>query len=469
MTKKIESDLFHKLDQLDDDQSNLLMSQMALTDEEPIAAEMLARIKAETFAKLGLSHALVTTVERVSSIGDLSKPTRTHHVQIRNRIIAVGIASVLIAAYLVISSPEVRAQIHKVFQFLPGFAIVQDTEKQQIQYVLPNPIEMQAVTGKIEIRGLSIGIEQSSATAVGPGIPAVRSFLLHDGKGREYLFTSGYFSGSGSKWTGGFYHVGPIEVTEDMSLSIDEQTTSIPIRLSKVEQADQINDFGVTDTHHSVSLTALSKTEDNGKTKVTLLPQVPSGMRIESYGFSQYDYLTKPELLNDKDEYIEVQRDVDFPNPNEFSFQKDGEATSSYKLIISAISAVMKETKQESFTVPIPTQGEIVLNKTIAVSGFPVEITKVERLPNASGTSQTVGLKIYFNLHYDANIAESLMYFTPDFAKYETSRGAQWQVNEQTRAMEYLIVEVPPKEKEYTFYIADAHITIRGPWEFQLQ
>jgi hypothetical protein len=42
------------------------------------------------------------------------------------------------------------------------------------------------------------------------------------------------------------------------------------------------------------------------------------------------------------------------------------------------------------------------------------------------------------------------------------------RVNEQSRAMEYMKVDVPAGVKSYELKVREAHIVIRGPWEFQL-
>ncbi|MDR6549936.1 hypothetical protein [Paenibacillus qinlingensis] len=470
MNKKIDKEWYRKMDQLNDHQSNFVMSQLDIHENEPIAAETLARIKAQTYSKLGLSQSPpVTTVESTPTSSDGEKQKLASHVKMRNRMIAVGAASVIFIAIFAMSSPVVRAQIHKVFQFLPGFATVQDSEKQLVHYVLQSPIEAPTLVGNIQIRGISIGDQYTNVTLVSAGTPSMRSFTLSNGEGTSYLIKYGSISSAGNEWIGSYYYEGSIKVTDNMRLTLDSQLPSIPIHLAKVEEADHINDLGVTDTHHEVSITALLRSTDQNTTKVTLLPQAPAGMQIKAYGLSPYDYVDKPELTTNKEEAVTYYRDPNFPNPNEFSFKRDGASSTSYHLKIPAVLATLQSPKSESFTVPIPAQGIIDVNKSIMISGYPVDITKVERVPSNASASEFGGLKIYLDMKYNAQAASSLLSFTLDYMKLKNTSGSNWRVNDQTRAMEYVVVDFPVKDTTFTFYIKEAHIIIRGPWEFQLQ
>ncbi|TBL75382.1 hypothetical protein [Paenibacillus thalictri] len=391
----------------------------------------------------------------------------------RYGILAAALTVVIIVVSLGSGSPEVRAQIRKAIQFLPGFAAVQNTQEQMVQYVLPNPIVKKIGGGQLEIRGFSISDKWASATLVGNGIPWIKSFVLSNGQGQQYMLKSAMTSGSGGEWTGLFYYQGKVEAAGSMELYFEMEDVKVTLHLERAEQAERIEDFGVTDTHHGISLTAVTKPAADGQTKLTLVPQTPKKLRIESYGLASYDIIKKPELKSAGGETVKMEQDAVFPNKNELYYRKTAaDASLGYTLEVPEIAAIRKPEfpdQQTLFTVPIPAAGELVLNKTVFVEGFPIDLLKVERMPANAQTGQRDSIRIDFDMHYDAGAAESPLYMIPDYTKYPELSGCSFKLNEETGAMEFMVLEVPAGAREYKFYVQETHTVVRGPWEFQLQ
>lgn len=477
MSANEEKTLFRLTDSIEPEVVADRFGDVEPSHEEPrLDAQTLGRIRSKTFAKLGLdansahspnndltSGSDKPTVEVALLATEAAKrrPLR------RKRLLAAAVAGLcLIAGALAFySSPDVRAQVRKMLQFIPGFGTVQSSEENEILYILPTPVTHLDGTSRIDIRGISIGRNHSSVGLTGTSAP-VKTVELINEDGKQYVFKASMVANAGD-WTGGYYYSGTIQVTGQMSVSFDGIPSDVKIRLTPPEKADRVEDLGVTDARSGITLTAVTAAQNNGKMRVTLVPQLASTSRIESFGFGAYENIAAPTLTGPLGQPIPYERDKNFPNPNEFMFAYDEQGLSGYKLLVPELALVRRTEKPVKLTIPLPQSGVLELNRQWDLLGFPVKVQRVERLAYDSYVPGSV--RIEFDLQHDDKAMETLLHFFPDFSVKGQSGGASSRQNEVTRAMEDMTLEAQPDQRELTIYVTEVRTVVRGPWEFELK
>ncbi|RKN77149.1 hypothetical protein [Paenibacillus ginsengarvi] len=504
MSAKEERTLFGKIDGMHEHEAMKRLAEIEPpNDEQPSAAERaaLAAIRARTFARLGLVESEVraadgdsreTAADRTGGepeyrpqeaefhSADAGLPqaehgpiqaSRTRNAYGRKTIraaIAAALLAVALTSLYSASSSEVRAQVHKWLQFLPGFASVQQSEDNTVRLVLTVPVEESWRGGTVELRAVSIGDSYSSIGVAGSAGPDARSVVLTNADGDRYTFQYGTISRAGV-WLGQYYYKGSIRATEEMEASFNNGAPSIKFRLHPAVSAEKIEDLGVTSEHDGIRMTAVLSANETNKRRVALLPELPDGLRITSYGLADFDQMEKPVLTTAAGKQIELQQDELFPNRNEFSFsQEDQDASANYRLVVPTVEAVKHTDKPVKITFPVPKEGELTLGKRIVLLGYPVELVRVERIPGSAGTG--VGsVRLIWNMLYDADAAVSPLLFFPDFGYTGQSGVSAVKTDEATRAMQHMELEVAPGEKEHSIYVSDLTLLIRGPWTFDLK
>ncbi|PYI50536.1 hypothetical protein [Paenibacillus flagellatus] len=428
--------------------------------------ETIARIRARTFAKLGLPDTAATHSASPGSPGRgapiqpaADRPRRPGR---RRAVPAAALVVCLLSGWLA-ASPEGRAQVSKLLQFVPGFGTVQSDERNTVLFVLPSPVFDGEGSRSVEIRGISIGDRLSSIALTGTGGAPVRSLELVNEAGTRYSFQASTTVTS-EQWTAGYYRYGPIEVTERMSVSFDGAATGIPVTLTPTTEAGRIEELGDTREKNGVVLTAVT-TARGAKTNVTLVPQLPASSRIEAYGFGAHDGLRPPRLTDDTGKEVPIKRDETFPNANEFWFSPPSPSPKSigYTLAIPEISVVRRAEKPIKVTVPIPQTGALAVNERIDLLGFPVDVLRAERLADAPES-----VRIDLDPLYDETAPESLRLFFPDFSVEGRGGGSSAKVDDTSRAIRHMTLEAPAGAKTVTFYVSEVHTVVRGPWEFRL-
>jgi hypothetical protein len=445
-------------------------------EEARLDAQALDRIRSRTFAKLGLaanpalspgSDTAADPDTTAAAEALLSAEAAKRRSPLRRRLLAAAVAGLclLAGALALYASPDVRAQVRKMLQFIPGYGTVQSSEDHEILYILPAPVTHHDGTGRIDIRGVSIGRTHSSAALTGTASP-IKTMELINADGNRYEFKASMIASAGD-WTGGFYYTGPIKVTEEMSLSFDGTLSDMKIRLTPPEKVDRVEDLGVTDVRSGITLTAVATAQQNGQMRVTLVPQLPSASRIESFGLGSYENIAAPTLTGPSGQMLPYVRDENFPNPNELMFEHNGQGEAGYKLYIPELALVRRAEQPVKLTIPLPQSGVLELNRQWDLLGFPVKVKRVERLTYDSYVPGSI--RIEFDLQHDDTEMESLLHFFPDFSVKGQSGGASSRLNEVTRAMEDMKLEAEPDQQELTIYVTEIRTVVRGPWEFELK
>jgi hypothetical protein len=450
------------------DQLELEADKKGLEATEPptevLDAETMARIKARTLSKIGLR---VTDRQQ-------QPPAQTEVSKYPKRSQAAIAASLLLLALcgaLIIGSEGVRAQVRKALQFIPGYASVTETsDEESVRYVLPSSFDIPKDHGTLQVRGISIGNKQSFMDVAGTNttMSTKDEMVLLNNKGNSYTFRQRFSSYSGLEWTGELYFQGKIEVTPEMKIAMNGDIDhAVSLNLEPPHQGNQIQDLGLTVEKNGISLTAITVDEADGRTKVSLIPQHKSGIRIDAFGITPYSYNTKASLMKDDHSDIPFEQDLSFPNPNVFYYKKDLLGASVSHLMIPALSGTHKLTEPIKITVPVPKEGSITVNGRYTIAGYPVDLLKVERL--APTNQESIPIRLTWDVHYDDTKNTSLLQFHPDFSREFKSGGSSWKVNDTTRALEEMEISADPEKDIYTFYVSEIYILFRGPWSFELK
>jgi hypothetical protein len=488
MSVNEERALFAKMDLIDEREAIGRLKDIGPSDVQPTAQDRitLAAIRARTFARLGLGEtgsggsvrqreaeqtenvlqdAVVDRQDQPQAAARPAPSERPRSFRGR-RALGVAIAAVLLAVALTsaysASSSEVRAQVRKWLQFIPGFAAVETSEGNAARYILAEPVVQPWQEGSIELRGVSIGEPYSSISIAGSAGPDAKAVTLKNADGQTYVFKYATITRAG-EWLGHYYYQGTVRATEEMEVSFDNGAAAMKFRLQPAAGADRIEDLGETSDGGGFPITAVVASAEGAKRRVTLLPQPPAGIRITSYGMADYEAMEKPVLTDGSGKRIDMLRESTFPNPNEFSFMPDSAGADSYRLVLSAVTAVKHADKPVKLSFPVPEEGSLTLNKRIDLLGYPVDIVRVERPSDRPDL-----VRIYWDMHYDVSAPHSPLLFFPDPGYTGKSGGAGAKTDEATGAMLYMELATTPGEKEHVLYVSDLTLLIRGPWAFDL-
>lgn len=135
---------------------------------------------------------------------------------------------------------------------------------------------------------------------------------------------------------------------------------------------------------------------------------------------------------------------------SEFYFKLSEPARSRYTLTLPEISV----TNKEEVSIRLSTEAKENINQTFEIAGFPVTITKTEKLKKN-------GLRVYLDFHYNDQAASSLYKFDID------GLSNMAKLDERTGAIEYIEFEVKPGSKHVNLKLIRPGVIIRGPWQFE--
>ncbi|MDG0809153.1 hypothetical protein [Cohnella rhizosphaerae] len=198
-------------------------------------------------------------------------------------------------------------------------------------------------------------------------------------------------------------------------------------------------------------MTAIADRVD-GRARISLISPPQTGFRIDNYGMEAPIRHGSDEQLRVKDESgtplaLSFVRGMGAPQ-SELYFPLNDRTGAAYTMSIPEISV----TYRDEVTVKLPTVTTEGLNKTFEIAGYPVTITKTERVKPCS-------LRIYTDLHAEER---------PDRMLYnlDVDRSSMAKLNERTGAVEYMEFEVDPDAKSVTVTFTRPTAVLRGPWAF---
>lgn len=442
-----EKAMFDMMDHLDKDQLTDMDEVRCHDGDATTDADTLRRLKALTWAKLG----------------ELPAPAAPQPMYRKRR--KYWIASIAAAAAIVLTvtlgfSSEVQAELKKLLKFIPGLGIVQEGTSSQSTYVLDKPVTVTAGDGHITVEAVMFRDNDSSISLSGENARQIHDFELSTDDGKEYHFKLSVLSSSIGNWQGGYFSEKPVILSPNAEITLHFQEMSIgPLKLTQAAASDTLQGLGPSAEHNGVLVTAVPAEFDEDKARINLLSKLPDGWRIDSYGKEPITDYIRLKLLDQDGKEIPVLQDQSFARSSELLYQKSLlPSGQTLALNIPSIRVIDMKAPKSRVTLPLPAIGESVeLHETVALAGFPVAFTKIERI-------STDNVRINVNLHFDATKPQTLQGFIVDMNNPDGNQGYSWRINEQSGVIEELNLPVNTDSDEITFYMKEPRIVVQGPW-----
>lgn len=423
------------------------VEEIAPYEDEKVDEATWHRIRKRTFARLE------------AGLEDGEKKPKLSRKTIYRRWLVAASAVIIVVTAFVSVSPDARAEIKKMLQFIPGFGFVQpDVDSDQVAYILPKPLESNGEYGKITVEGMLIQSSGGQIFLEGDNLSgtSVDNLTLVTEQG-EFAFKRGHSSwGEGGPWLANFYYEGEIPSggLEHATLKFGNITIST-LHLERAENADDLADFGSSDSRNDIRITGVVTPLDGSHRKVNLLTLLPEGQKVDSFGKQPIAEGLDLQLSGDGASELSINQDIGFIKAQELLFD-DPTGSEFYQLIIPAIRIVDSGAKKVKVTLPVPEEGTREVTVTSRLADFPVEFTKIERV-----SSELVRIDV--NTHFDVNQERTLQNYRL-FKKDGGFMSYSSKLNDGTNAVEAEWLSVEPGQKEITFYMGEPQIVVKGPW-----
>ncbi|MDQ0090473.1 hypothetical protein J2T12_003896 [Paenibacillus anaericanus] len=371
----------------------------------------------------------------------------------RKTIVALVVAFILITT--AIFNTQVIAAIQKALQYFPGIGMVVEEEIPQDRYVLKEAVTTQIEDGIVVITGMLVDEKMTYLTISGIDTKRVQDIKIINEEGIVYTLESGGTSSTSGQWGGSFWQQGMLDIKGRIQVVIGyNPETVIPLTLTKAASFNSYQDLGETDSANGVSITAIANRVE-GKARISLVSQHTDKFRISDFGIHGVHEEKKLYIADDKGKIYELEQYMGFSSPaSEFYFDLSESDVKTYSLTIPEINVIYDDKAKISLDIPSAVEASSVVDKTFEIAGFPVKITKLERIDSNQ-------LRLYVDLKYNEYSSKSLHNF-----KINSSHMAK--LNEHTRVLEYLQFDIKPGSKVMKLTITDPEVVMRGPWKFEL-
>jgi hypothetical protein len=455
MADTVDNKVFDWMDRLDPEKLKGL-NVIEPFDAEGLEDEAWVRIKKRTFAQLdypeeGQENRMTETdipVKRVAR----RLPSK--------RWFAAACAAFVLCTALITSSKDVRAELRKVLQFIPGFGYVEQIDDSvQMAYVLQKPVETEGKNGKVTVDGVLIQGGKGQINLSGNQVSAasIETIILSTKKG-QYEFKRSYASwGNGGPWQAGYSYEGSI-VLNGLSNSMIQlgETVIGPLNLTQAKTADDLLGLGSSDLQNGIRITGVVTPLNGNSRKVNLVTQLPGKQIVDSFGKEPISDGQQLQIMDSKGKTLEVLKDTGFSKPRELIFEDPTGGVENYQLTIPYIRIIDQSIPHQKVTLPVPLEGSKDIHVTLNIGGLPLDFTRVERINQKS-------VRFDVNVHFDATQMKSLQSYKL-FTKDAIGLPYTTKMNESTRAIEMEWLDILPGQKEISFYIGDPQIVIKGPW-----
>ncbi len=448
-TPDIDEWLAQAVSGLDDDLQGRLWEHLVADGVAEAPASRASRIRQRTFDRLALPGA-----------------PRYQRLRRKGRILGLALAgAALVVAMASVPNP-VSAALQRVFSFVPGIGIVHQSAKGSPVAILRQTVEGTWNGAPVQVTGVMITSSEIMVTVRGPGMTVPHQVAFHFAGGKTMTLGSstaiGAAGSTGAQWTGIYTtmgHFGPW-ARHAIAGTVVIGHTHIPVTLQFAHGAQDMSVLGPTQTHHGVSLTAVVS-QTGPQADLTLVPE------YQRQQFNVFDVApatvtpagvpSRPgiSIVDSTGHRYAVSRIMTVGPDNQFRFMpKTG--VRRYDVTVPQVDA--QYPGQAQITVPVPTSGTRVLDRTVNLGGFPVEITTLERVSGASGPALRLGL----NLHVSSGKARALHSFW-------VHQNFEAKVNPATGALKSMTVAIKPDQRSLTLRLWHPDVYIRGPWTFSIQ
>lgn len=361
---------------------------------------------------------------------------------------------VLILLSSIVFHNQVIAVIQKALQFIPGIGIVLEDDASEDRYVLQKPIIIQIDGGTVVITGMMVNEQMTYVTMSGTQTPRFESVKVINEQGMEYRLKSAHASWSTNNWASSFWLQGKQDIKGTVNMMLEgNPDIIIPIMLTKAETYESYQAMGETSAINDVTITAIANRVED-KARISLVAQHPQEFKIADYGLHGVHQDQKISVTDETGKGYKIERYDGVSGPaNEFYFGLPAMSdVKNYTVTIPEINVIYND--KTKITLNIPSDKVMDVDQTFEIAGFPVKITKLERIDNDQ-------LRVYIDTYYKENTSRALHNLRIDSMSHRA------KVNEQTRALEYLQFDLNPSSKRVKLTISNPEVVIRGPWKFE--
>ncbi len=444
-TDDIDERLSQTLNRLDDDLQARLWALLGPDETADAASARGVRIRHRAFQKLGIAETP-------------SLPRRS-----RRSWWVAGVAAVLLVTTAAVPH-TVLAALQQVFSFVPGIGVVHQSPKGSPVAILPQPIASTWEGEPIQVTGVMVTPTDLMVTLSGPGMttPAHVAFRLVDGKTVPLAGRAEGAAGlNGSAWSGIYGSVGHFDLgSPHVTGLVIIGRTRIPVSLHWAPSAHALSAIGPTQTHHGVSLTAVAS-RVGSRVQLTLVPDYQGNFYVfdvtPSPGVTSKPGLTIVDRLGH--DYAVTPIMTVGPN-NQFTFTPTPGVT-RYTVTVPKIDA--QYSGHARITVPVPARGSQTVDQIVNLGGFPVQITRVQRVYGGwNGTSHS-GPGLRLDLRLPASRGRALADFNL------VNQNWVGTLDPRTGVLRSLTVPIKPRQRSMTLTLWQPNVYIRGPWVLPIE
>lgn len=332
---------------------------------------------------------------------------------------------------------------------------MEDDDASQENYVLQQPVTIQIDGGTVVITGMMVNEQMSYVTMSGTDTSRFESVKIINEQGMEYTLKSAHAVWGINKWASSFWLQGKQDIKGNVNLiRVGNPEIVIPLTLTKAETIESYQAMGETSAINDVTITTIANRVED-KARISLVSQNTKEFRITDYGLHGVHKDQKISVTDETGKGYELERYEGVSGPaSEFYFGLSARSdVKSYTVTIPEINVTYNE--KTKITLNIPYDRVMDVDQTFEIAGFPVKITKIERIENDQ-------LRVYMDTNYKEHTSRALYNLRIDRMSHSA------KVNEQTRALEYLQFDINPKSKKLKLTITNPEVVIRGPWKFEL-
>lgn len=386
--------------------------------------------------------------------------------------VAVLLAALIFTAAL--GPQRILAEISGMIRFVPGFGL---ENAEQITLAAVEPVIITRGDTVYEISGMLVNSQYTTMHIKAEGaIRGVQTFTGEDEEGNKlpYLLDeegSMYVSKGHSISYGNSYHgvargsftldaVNPgIRLIYLVLPDISGGTWQMPIPLITADNLIAAEELYLTAHRHGVTVTAMHQSRDEESVVTLLIQPIGKNSYVTEVGNRYHSQSTgRPPTLRDNEgrefSLLDKGSSTGYVGgvPYELHFSRPESTADFLYLSIPEIHFQIFSVNT-NFTLPVPLEGEMKLDKKIRLDRFTATVTSVERISPTE-------LRIYVDPGPDAE------QYLESFRLSTTS--SMMKVNEHTGRMEYFEVDITPGQKTIKLTADRPEYVVVGPWEIEI-
>ena len=371
----------------------------------------------------------------------------------KSAVIAASIMVCITAAGLSPVGQKVVADITEKLFFIPGEGKAVENNGNEI-YILPQQLQYKSDSINVTVNSVTKNNKTIELVMSGTESWQNQKLIIQDDNGNKY--TSSMSSiGSGNGWIGNYYFNDiPVDVKSFKILYTDVDI--LQVNLIKAESFSDYASMGPTDTKNNFGITLVPMKADN-KIWFDLIQHSLQDREVFLYGKEDKEGHSHLGIsINDeKGAAYNVEYPKNFGTTSKFYFNIK-EPTQKFTVSIPEIT--LKYKVDNVITLPMPKEGEALVNKSITMHGFIFKITKIERKGNK--------VTLYADNGYDENKRENLSMVYLDMGAMSLG-SYSWRFNDNiiNEAYEF---NINPKDKSLKLKFNEMHTIMKGPWSFEI-